>query len=178
MSTNAKATIGGGCFWCLEAVYQEVDGVENVVSGYAGGDVPSPSYRQVCSGATGHAEVVQLTYDPDAISYRALLEIFFTIHNPTTKDREGPDVGPQYRSIILHHDEGQRETAEAVIEDLEAEGVFGAPIVTEVEPLTTFYPAEEKHQDYYKNNPSLPYCQSIISPKVTKLRQKHADKLG
>ncbi len=178
MSTTAKATLGGGCFWCLEAVYQEVDGVEEVVSGYAGGDVSNPSYRQVCSGTTGHAEVVQLTYDPDVISYRDLLEIFFTIHNPTTKDREGADVGPQYRSIILHHDADQRETAESVIEHLESNGVFGDPIVTEVEPLTTFYTAEEKHQDYYKNNPSLPYCQSVITPKVTKLRQKHADKLG
>jgi peptide-methionine (S)-S-oxide reductase len=171
-------TLGGGCFWCLEAVYQEVDGVDEVVSGYAGGDVPSPSYRQVCSGTTGHAEVVQLTYDPAVVAYRDLLEIFFTIHNPTTKDREGADVGPQYRSIILYHDEEQRETAEVLIDRLEAEGVFGDPIVTEVEPLTTFYEAEAKHQNYYKDNPSLPYCQSVISPKVSKLRQKHADKLA
>jgi peptide-methionine (S)-S-oxide reductase len=178
VSTKAKATLGGGCFWCLEAVYQEVDGVEEVVSGYAGGDTPNPSYRQVCAGTTGHAEVVQLTYNPDVISYRALLEIFFTIHNPTTKDREGADVGPQYRSIVLHHDDEQRETAEALIDELEADGVFGDPIVTEVEPLTTFYPAEAKHQNYYESNPSLPYCQSVITPKVTKLRQKHADKLG
>lgn len=178
MSTKAKATLGGGCFWCLEAVYQDVDGVDGVVSGYAGGDVPNPSYRQVCSGTTGHAEVVQVTFDPDVISYRDLLEIFFTIHNPTTKDREGADVGPQYRSIILYHDEEQRETAETVIDDLEKNGVFADPIVTEVEPLTTFYEAEAKHQNYYKSNPSLPYCQSVISPKVTKLRQKHADKLA
>jgi peptide-methionine (S)-S-oxide reductase len=178
VSSSAKATLGGGCFWCLEAVYQEVDGVERVVSGYAGGDTPSPSYRQVCSGTTGHAEVVQVTYDSDVVSYRDLLEIFFTIHNPTTKDREGADVGPQYRSIILHHDDQQRKTATSLIEDLEANGVFGDPIVTEVEPLTTFYTAEEKHQNYYKNNPSLPYCQSVITPKVSKLRQKHADKLG
>jgi len=177
VSTTEKATLGGGCFWCLEAVYQEVDGVQTVVSGYAGGDVPNPSYRQVCSGTTGHAEVVQLTYDADVISYRDLLEIFFTIHNPTTKDREGADVGPQYRSIILYHDEAQRETAGALIDALGADGVFGDPIVTEVEPLTTFYTAEEKHQNYYKSNPSLPYCQSVITPKVTKLRQKHADKL-
>ncbi|HKL89168.1 MAG TPA: peptide-methionine (S)-S-oxide reductase MsrA [Salinibacter sp.] len=178
MATKAKATLGGGCFWCLEAVYQEVDGVESVVSGYAGGDVPNPSYRQVCSGTTGHAEVVQVTYDPEILSYRALLEIFFTIHNPTTKDREGADVGPQYRSIILYHDDEQRETAETVIDELEGNGVFTDPIVTEVEPLTTFYTAEDKHQNYYKSNPSLPYCQSVISPKVTKLRQKHADKLA
>ena len=178
MATKAKATLGGGCFWCLEAVYQEVDGVESVVSGYAGGDVPNPSYRQVCSGTTGHAEVVQVTYDPEILSYRALLEIFFTIHNPTTKDREGADVGPQYRSIILYHDDEQRETAETVIDELEGNGVFTDPIVTEVEPLTTFYTAGDKHQNYYKSNPSLPYCQSVISPKVTKLRQKHADKLA
>lgn len=177
MSTTAKATLGGGCFWCLEAVYQEVDGVEDVVSGYAGGHVANPSYRQVCAGTTGHAEVVQLTFDPDVVSYRTLLEIFFTIHNPTTEDREGADVGPQYRSIILHHDEEQKAVAESVIEDLEADGVFADPIVTEVEPLDTLYTAEAKHQNYYRDNPSQPYCQSVISPKVTKLRQKHADKL-
>jgi len=170
------ATLGGGCFWCLEAVYQEVDGVESVVSGYAGGHVPNPSYRQVCTGDTGHAEVTQITYDPSVISYRDLLEIFFTIHNPTTKDRQGPDVGPQYRSIILYHDEEQKATAETVIKELD-EDVFDDGIVTEVEPLDTFYEAEEEHQDYYRNNASLPYCQSVISPKVSKLRQKHADKL-
>lgn len=177
MSDLRKATLGGGCFWCLEAVYQEVDGVESVVSGYAGGDVPNPTYRQVCNGTTGHAEVTQITFDPDVVQYRDLLEIFFTIHNPTTKDRQGPDVGEQYRSIILYHDEEQKATADAVIDALESDNVFGDPIVTEVEPLTTFYPAEEEHQDYYRNNESLPYCQSVISPKVAKLRQKHADKL-
>jgi len=171
------ATLGGGCFWCLEAVYQEVDGVDSVVSGYAGGDVPDPSYRQVCTGTTGHAEVTQMTYDPAVVSYRDLLEIFFTIHNPTTKDREGNDVGSQYRSIVLYHDEVQKATAESVIGDLEANGVFEDSIVTEVEPLGTFYPAEEEHQDYYRSNQSLPYCQSVISPKVSKLRRKHADKL-
>ena len=149
----------------------------SIVSGYAGGHVANPTYRQVCSGTTGHAEVVQLTFDPDVVSYRALLEIFFTIHDPTTKDREGADVGPQYRSIILHHDDEQKAVATAVIDDLEADGVFGDPIVTEVEPLGTFYTAEEKHQNYYRDNSSQPYCQSVISPKVTKLRQKHADKL-
>ena len=177
MSDLRKATLGGGCFWCLEAVYQEVDGVESVVSGYAGGDVPNPTYRQVCNGTTGHAEVTQITFDPDVVQYRDLLEIFFTIHNPTTKDRQGPDVGEQYRSIILYHDEEQKATADAVIDALESDNVFGDPIVTEVEPLTTFYPAEEEHQDYYRNNESLPYCQSVISPKVAKLRQKHVDKL-
>ena len=177
MSNLRKATLGGGCFWCLEAVYQEVDGVESVVSGYAGGHVPNPSYRQVCNGTTGHAEVTQVTYDPSVVSYRDLLEIFFTIHNPTTKNRQGPDVGEQYRSIILYHDEEQKTTAASVIDTL-GDDVFEDPIVTEVEPLDTFYEAEEEHQDYYRNNSSLPYCQSVISPKVAKLRQKHADKLG
>jgi len=177
VSNLRKATLGGGCFWCLEAVYQEVDGVESVVSGYAGGHVPNPSYRQVCNGTTGHAEVTQVTYDPSVVSYRDLLEIFFTIHNPTTKNRQGPDVGEQYRSIILYHDEEQKETAESVMEAV-GDDVFEDPIVTEVEPLDAFYEAEEEHQDYYRNNASLPYCQSVISPKVAKLRQKHADKLG
>jgi peptide-methionine (S)-S-oxide reductase len=177
VSNLRKATLGGGCFWCLEAVYQEVDGVESVVSGYAGGHVPNPSYRQVCNGTTGHAEVTQVTYDPSVVSYRDLLEIFFTIHNPTTKNRQGPDVGEQYRSIILYHDEEQKTTAASVMDAL-GDDVFEDPIVTEVEPLDTFYEAEEEHQDYYRNNSSLPYCQSVISPKVAKLRQKHADKLG
>jgi peptide-methionine (S)-S-oxide reductase len=177
VSNLRKATLGGGCFWCLEAVYQEVDGVESVVSGYAGGHVPNPSYRQVCNGTTGHAEVTQVTYDPSVVSYRDLLEIFFTIHNPTTKNRQGPDVGEQYRSIILYHDEEQKTTAASVIDAL-GDDVFEDAIVTEVEPLDTFYEAEEEHQDYYRNNASLPYCQSVISPKVAKLRQKHADKLG
>jgi len=178
VSDQQHATLGGGCFWCLEAVYEEVDGVSEVVSGYAGGHVPTPTYRQVCNGTTGHAEVVQLTYDPSVISYRDLLEIFFTIHNPTTKDRQGADVGPQYRSIILHHNAEQKETAEALLDELEANDVFGDPIVTEIEPLETFYRAEDKHQDYYERNSSQPYCQSVISPKVAKLRKKHADKLG
>ena len=172
-----NATLGGGCFWCLEAVYQDIDGIEQVVSGYAGGSTPNPTYRQVCNGTTGHAEVVQLTFDPDVISYRDIVEVFFTIHNPTTKDRQGADVGPQYRSIILHHTPEQKEAAESVIDMLEAEGVFSDPIVTEVEPLGTFYEAEERHQDYYQRNPGLPYCQAVIEPKLKKLRKKHAAKL-
>ena len=172
-----KATLGGGCFWCLEAVYDGVDGVDGVVSGYAGGDTPNPSYRQVCSGTTSHAEVVQVSFDPDVVSYRDLVEIFFTIHNPTTKNRQGADVGPQYRSIILYHDQQQKDTAEQIIDELEADGVFSDPIVTEVEPLDTFYEAEEKHQDYYRRNPGLPYCQAVIEPKLSKLRKKHAAKL-
>lgn len=176
-SDLATATLGGGCFWCLEAVYERVDGVHTVTSGYAGGHVTDPSYRQVCAGTTGHAEVVQLEFDPAVISYRDLLEIFFTIHDPTTKNRQGADVGPQYRSIILYHDDEQRATAEALIDEFEADDVFGDPIVTEVEPLDTFYRAEEKHQDYYANNPGQPYCQAVIAPKVNKLRKKHAKRL-
>ena len=172
-----RATLGGGCFWCLEAVFQHVDGVESVVSGYAGGHVPNPTYRQVCGKGTGHAEVVQVTYDPERISYRALLEIFFTIHNPTTRNREGADVGPQYRSIILYHSTAQKNTAQTVIDELNA-SVFNGGIVTEVEPLDTFYEAEADHQDYYARNEGLPYCRAVIDPKLKKLRQKHADKLA
>lgn len=178
MTTLHHATLGGGCFWCLEAVFEEIDGVQEVVSGYAGGHVPDPTYQQVCNGATGHAEVVQLAYDPSVIRYHDLLEIFFTIHNPTTKNREGADVGPQYRSIILYHTAEQQDTAEALIDELSSDSLFADPIVTEVEPLETFYEAEATHQDYYARNPSQPYCQSVISPKVAKLRQKHADKLA
>ncbi len=176
-SDLAKATFGGGCFWCLEAVYDRVEGVESVTSGYAGGHVENPTYRQVCNGTTGHAEVVQIEYNSAAITYRDLLEIFFTIHDPTTKNRQGADVGPQYRSIILYHDADQKATAETLIDDLESDGVFGDPIVTEVKPLNQFYRAEDRHQDYYRDNPGLPYCQAVIAPKVNKLRQKHADRL-
>jgi len=172
------ATLGGGCFWCLEAVYQEVRGVESVVSGYAGGETEDPGYREVCSGSTGHAEVVRITFDPDRIGYRDLLEIFFTIHDPTTRDRQGADVGSQYRSIILHHDEEQRRVARDVIRSLEAEGVFDDPIVTEVEPLERFYRAEEEHQDYFRRNPGAPYCRAVVAPKVSKLRERHRDKLA
>jgi peptide-methionine (S)-S-oxide reductase len=178
MADLQHATLGGGCFWCLEAVYQDVEGVDAVVSGYAGGRLPNPTYRQVCSGDTEHAEVVQVAYDPDEISYRDLLEIFFTIHDPTTKNRQGADVGPQYRSIILHHNAQQEATAQAVISELESQNVFSDPIVTEVKPLGTFYEAEAKHQNYYRNNTYMPYCQAVIAPKVKKLRQKHADKIA
>jgi len=178
MSNNkATATLGGGCFWCLEAVYNHIEGVTSVTSGYAGGHVPNPTYRQVCHGNTGHAEVVQVEYDPSVISYRDLLEIFFTIHDPTTKNRQGADVGPQYRSIILYHDASQKKTAEELIDALEAEDVFDDPIVTEIDPLDTFYSAEDHHQNYYENNPGQPYCQAVIMPKVNKLRKKHADRL-
>ena len=167
------ATLGGGCFWCLEAVYKDLRGVERVVSGYAGGTVENPTYEQVCGGRTGHAEVVQITYDPEVVSFRDLLDVFFTIHDPTTKDREGADVGPQYRSIILYHDAEQKEAAESAIAELREKGVWRAPIVTEVVPLEKFYPAEAYHQDYYEQNPRQRYCQIVIAPKVAKFRQQY-----
>jgi peptide-methionine (S)-S-oxide reductase len=154
---------------------QELRGVESVVSGYAGGHVEDPTYEQVCNGTTGHAEVVQVMYDPDEISYRGLLEVFFALHDPTTKDRQGPDVGSQYRSVIFHHDDDQRATAEAVVKELEGEAYDG--IVTEIEPLETFYRAEEYHQDYYKKNPNQPYCAVQIPPKLEKVREKFADRV-
>jgi peptide-methionine (S)-S-oxide reductase len=174
---QAVASLGGGCFWCLEAAFDALRGVESVVSGYAGGTVPEPTYKQVCSGRTGHAEVVQVTFDPDVISYRELLEVFFTLHDPTTLNRQGADVGTQYRSVIFYHTPEQRRVAREVLDELEAEGIWDAPLVTELEPLETFYPAEDYHQDYYANNPRQPYCRAVIPPKLAKLRQKHAPKL-
>jgi peptide-methionine (S)-S-oxide reductase len=171
------ATLGGGCFWCLEAVYVELAGVEKVVSGYAGGRRPNPSYEQVCSGATGHAEVIQVTYDPQVISFKELLEVFFTIHDPTTPNRQGHDVGTQYRSIILYHTAEQRAVAEQTIADLGKAGLWDAPIVTEVVPLEAFYAAEAYHQDYFKNNPYQPYCQVVVAPKVAKARKHFLSKL-
>ncbi len=173
--TNQQATLGGGCFWCLEAVFAPLRGVEHVVSGYAGGHVANPTYKQVCSGTTGHAEVVQVTFDPSDISYQELLEIFFTMHDPTTPNRQGGDVGPQYRSIILFHDEEQRSAAEDVV--LQVGDVWDDPIVTEIAPLETFYPAEDYHQEYYRNNSLQPYCQTVIAPKVSKLRRKYAERI-
>ncbi len=168
------ATFAGGCFWCVDAVFQPLKGVEGVVSGYIGGVRPNPSYEQVCSGATGHAEAVEIRFDPAVISYRDLLELFFAFHDPTTKDRQGPDRGTQYRSAIFVHSLEQRHDAEAVIKELDTAGGFPAPIVTEVSPATTFYPAEEYHQDYYRRNPEKGYCQAMISPKLAKLRSKYA----
>lgn len=165
------ATLAGGCFWCLDAVYRELRGVERVDSGYTGGRVPNATYREVCSGLTGHAEAVQVTYDPDEVSYEDLLRIFFTIHDPTTLNRQGYDVGTQYRSAIYYHDEEQRAKAEEVIREFTESNVWGAPIVTEVTPLTKFYPAEEYHQDYYRRNPEQQYCQAVVAPKVAKLRK-------
>jgi peptide-methionine (S)-S-oxide reductase len=176
-SQHALATLGGGCFWCLEAVYQHLDGVEQVVSGYAGGHVENPTYEQVCGKKTGHAEVVQLTFDPARVSYRDLLEVFFTIHDPTTPNRQGNDVGPQYRSVIFYHDDDQRREAEALIAELAAEHAFEAPIVTEVKALPRFYAAEAYHQNYYAQNSVQPYCAYVISPKLAKFRAKFAERL-
>ena len=171
------ATLAGGCFWCLEAVFQQLRGVTKVVSGYAGGTVPNPSYQAVCTGTTGHAEVTQITFDPGVVSYRDLLEVFFTIHDPTTLDRQGNDEGTQYRSAIFYHSPEQKAEAERVIKELEAEKVWDDPIVTEVAPLETFYPAEGYHQDYYTRNANQPYCRAVIAPKVAKLRSKYLAKL-
>ena len=177
MSDRELATFGGGCFWCVEAVFEEVAGVESVTSGYAGGHVEEPTYEAVCSGTTGHAEVVQVAFDPDVVSYRELLEVFFAVHDPTTEDREGPDVGSQYRSAVYYHDDEQRETVEAFVSELESGGVYDDPIVTELAPLDAFYEAEEYHQDYYAKNPNQPYCAIQIPPKLSKVREKFADKL-
>lgn len=175
--TREVATLGGGCFWCLDAAFRQLEGVEKVESGYAGGRVANPTYRDVCTGMTGHAEVVQVTFDPSVISYRDLLGVFFTIHDPTTKDRQGADVGTQYRSVVLYHTPEQRDTAEQVIEELSRNQVWDDAIVTEVAPLTAFYPAERYHQDYYANNPGQPYCQIVIAPKVAKVRKAYFDRL-
>ncbi len=171
------ATLGGGCFWCLEAAYNEVQGVETVVSGYAGGHVPNPTYEQVCQETTGHAEVVQITFDPEEISYREILDIFFTIHDPTTLNRQGADVGTQYRSAIFYHSEEQQEIARDVISELESKGVWKQSIVTQIVPLEEFYPAEEYHQRYYERHSRQPYCQVVIAPKLAKIRKEHLGKL-
>ncbi len=166
------ATLGGGCFWCLEAVYEQVRGVTRVVSGYAGGTQPDPTYEQVCSGTTGHAEVVQIHFDPAVISYRTLLEIFFAIHDPTTLNRQGNDRGTQYRSIILYHDAAQKQVAETVMREVAAAGIWDAPLVTQLEPFTVFYPAEHYHQHYFAQHPQQPYCAFVVAPKVQKFRER------
>ena len=171
------ATLAGGCFWCLEAVFLELKGVERVESGYAGGRVPSPTYEQVCTGTTGHAEVVQVTFDPTVISFRDLLEIFFVIHDPTTLNRQGNDAGTQYRSAVFYHTPEQRAVTGAVIRELEATKVWEDPIVTEVAPLERFYPAEAYHRDYYRRNPEQGYCRVVIAPKVAKVRKHYFEKL-
>lgn len=177
MSENQKATLGGGCFWCLEAVYQELRGIESVVSGYAGGNIANPTYEQVSSARTGHAEVVQLTFNPEEISFREILEVFFTIHDPTTRNRQGNDVGPQYRSAIFYHDEAQKATAQEIIGEFEAQNLWANPIVTEVAPLQAFYAAEAYHQNYFRNHPQAGYCRVVIEPKVAKFRKKFVEKL-
>lgn len=171
------ATLGGGCFWCLEAVFQELAGVESVQSGYAGGTTPDPTYREVCGGRTGHAEVVRIRFDPTALSYEDLLRVFFTIHDPTTLNRQGADVGTQYRSIILTESPEQARATAEVMAEVEREGVWDDPLVTEVASLGVFYPAEAYHDDYFRNNPNQPYCQVVVAPKVSKFRARFAERL-
>lgn len=177
MEQREIATLAGGCFWCLEAVFVQLQGVEKSVSGYAGGAVENPSYQQVCGGRTGHAEVVQVTFDPQVITFEDLLKVFFTIHDPTTLNRQGNDIGTQYRSAIYYHTPEQKATAEKVIAEMTAEKVWPNRIVTEVTPAPTFYKAEEYHQNYYENNPYQGYCQAVIAPKVSKLRKYYFDRL-
>lgn len=171
------ATLGGGCFWCLDGIFRDLKGVEKVESGYAGGQAKNPSYRDVCSGTTGHAEVVQVTFDPAVVSFRDLLGVFFTIHDPTTLNQQGADVGTQYRSVILYHSDEQRRTAEQVISELTDAKLWDDPIVTQVVPFTAYYPAEDYHQDYFAQNPDQPYCRVVIEPKVSKFRKRYLDRL-
>jgi peptide-methionine (S)-S-oxide reductase len=178
MSANSEvATLGGGCFWCTEAILSELRGVEKVESGYAGGTVANPTYEQVCSGKTGHAEVVQITFDPTVITYKDLLRVFFTVHDPTTPNRQGADVGTSYRSIILYHNDRQQLEASEVIREVTAARLWNAPIITQLEPFKSFYVAEQYHQEYFKNNPSQPYCQMVIAPKVRKFREHYTQRL-
>jgi peptide-methionine (S)-S-oxide reductase len=177
MMATELATLGGGCFWCLEPVFLALRGVQRSVSGYAGGHVPNPSYEMVCSKTTGHAEVVQLTFDPAEIAYADILRVFFTMHDPTTLNRQGADVGSQYRSIILTHSDEQARIAREVVAEIEAKKVWPDPLVTEIVPLEAFYPAEPEHQDYYARNPWSGYCRAVINPKVAKLRKLYAERL-
>jgi peptide-methionine (S)-S-oxide reductase len=172
-----KATIGGGCFWCLEAVFREMSGVSSAQSGYAGGHMANPTYEEVCAKRTGHAEVVQVTFDPARLSFADLLRVFITIHDPTTKDRQGADIGPQYRSIILTHGDEQEATAKAIIAEITAAGLWMRPIVTEIIPLTEFWPAEPEHDNYFARNPWSGYCQAVIAPKLAKFRKAFASTL-
>lgn len=172
------ATLGGGCFWCLEAIFMEVKGIESVTSGYSGGTVKNPAYREVTTGRTGHAEVVQVKFDPEIISFKDILEIFFHLHDPTTLNRQGADVGTQYRSVIFYHDENQEETAREVFKEIDASDLWDDPLVTEISPMTAFYVAEDYHQNYFQNNPSQPYCTFVIGPKMQKLRKLFKEKLN
>jgi peptide-methionine (S)-S-oxide reductase len=185
VETNAQArasdletaTFGSGCFWCTEAVFQQLKGVQTVISGYCGGSVANPTYKDICSGMTGHAEVIQVTFDPKIVSYQELLEVFWRTHDPTTLNRQGNDVGTQYRSVIFHHSDTQRQLAERYRQKIDAAHVFSKPLVTEIAPFTTFYAAEDYHQNYYTNHTQQPYCRSIIGPKLDKLRKVFQDKL-
>lgn len=177
MSEQHLATLGGGCFWCVEPIFDELEGVLDVVSGYSGGERPNPTYEQICTGATGHAEVVQIRFDPEQVSYRDLLRIFFSVHDPTQLNRQGNDVGTQYRSVIFYHSPEQKQIAEEVIGELNAARLWPQPIVTEISPLKAFYPAEDYHQEYFLNNPRQPYCQVVVAPKVLKFRQQYAQRL-
>jgi peptide-methionine (S)-S-oxide reductase len=177
MAKEQTAVFGGGCFWCIEAIFQRLTGVTHVESGYMGGHVDNPTYRQVCGGDTGHVEVVRITFNPDEISYRDLLDVFFTVHDPTTMNRQGNDTGEQYRSVIFYNDEAQQRTAEEVIAELTASKAFPEPIVTAVEPASEFYVAEDYHQNYYNENSRQPYCMFVISPKLAKFEKKFAEKM-
>lgn len=177
MNNTEIVTLGGGCFWCLEPVFNEIHGINKVVSGYAGGGVPDPSYEEVCTGTTGYAEVVQISFDPGVISFREILEVFFAVHDPTTLNRQVADVGTQYRSVVFFHTPGQREVTEKLVTELNSAQIWDAPIVTEVRPFVTFYPAEEYHQEYFQRNSAQPYCQAVIAPKVAKLRKEFLSKL-
>lgn len=176
-SNLETATLAAGCFWCIEAIFDDLRGVEDVVSGYAGGHTENPTYRQVCEGTTGHAEVAQIVFDPDEISFKDVLRVFFSVHDPTTLNRQGHDVGTQYRSAIFYNSENQKRDAEEVIREITDEGIFDDPIVTEVTPLEKFWPAEDYHQEYFANNPKVPYCSAIVAPKVAKFRKQFAERL-
>ena len=171
------ATLGGGCFWCIESAFKQVRGIVDVESGYAGGHVDNPSYEAVCSGTTGHAEVVRLSFDPQQISYREVLEILFALHDPTQLNRQGNDIGPQYRSVIFYHNASQQAEANTIIAEMEADNTWPAPVVTAVEPVNSYYPAEQYHRDYYENNPQQPYCAMVVGPKLAKFKQTFANRL-
>jgi len=177
-SASDQLTVAGGCFWCTEAVFSELRGVSGALPGYAGGSVANPTYEQVCTGTTGHAEAVEVTFDPKEVSVRELLVVFFTTHDPTTRDRQGPDVGSQYRSAVFYRSPEQKAAAEAVVREVTAERLYSHPIVTEIVPLTAFYPAEEYHRNYYRRHPEQAYCQAVIAPKLAKFRKKHAARLA
>ena len=177
MNNLETATLAAGCFWCVEAVFDDLKGVEDVVSGYSGGHTENPTYRQVCDGNTGHAEVAQIKFDPSVITFKDILRVFFSVHDPTTMNRQGNDIGTQYRSAIFYNNEEQKRDAEEVIREITDEGVYDDPIVTEVTQFEQFWPAEDYHQEYFANNPNVPYCAAVVSPKVKKFRQKFADRL-